>query len=181
MRASARTKPPIFPDHKHSQVWLAFLERSFSNIGARELGPLILQRRSFNVHRSTAVCGCFQGTELVQPLRFEKPRPARTSDQSPAAKHRVRVRSATGSFHFRDLSRGLSLGKRHVQGVEDWLKHISNDRFGTGLNMSLKNHSWHNGIVDGARANMVLQKSYRSLVIGFGTILAGRSLLSGRR
>jgi hypothetical protein len=29
------------------------------------------QRRSFNVHRSTAVCGCFQGTELVQPLRFE--------------------------------------------------------------------------------------------------------------
>jgi hypothetical protein len=53
-------------------------------------------------------------TELVQPLRFEAAPGKDLSNQSPAAKHSQRVRSASGSFRFRNLSHGLSFGKRHI-------------------------------------------------------------------
>src|ERR1700726_4657436 len=125
MRVSGPRRAPSLrssPTSKHSQVWLAFLERSFSDIAACELGPLIL-RRSFNVHRSTAVCGCFQGTELVRPLRFEtaprqgpltshpQPNTASVSDRprnhSTSEIYRVNYRSVNATS--RELKTGLNI------------------------------------------------------------------------
>jgi hypothetical protein len=109
---------PSSPTSKHSQVWLAFLERSFSDIGACELGPLILQRRSFNVHRSTAVCGCIQRTELVQPLRFEtatRQGPLTSHPQPNTASVSDRPRDHSTSEIYRAAYRSVNATSRELK------------------------------------------------------------------
>ena len=85
------------------------------------------------------------------------PRDAPMSGPGSALMRRIKYRPAAPLCRCpQGRGDGLSFGESHIQRVEDRFKHISNDRFGAGLNVRLKNHSWRNWIVGGAGANMVL-------------------------